>query len=404
MVTSTEQEYAFRKELKRLSSFRGSGTELISVYIPKGSPIHETAGRLREEMSQASNIKSKSTRTNVTGALERILQHFKVYRHTPPHGVAVFCGNVSDNPAKNDLQLFSVEPPQPLSVGAYRCDSKFFLEPLERMIESTDAYGLVVLDGREATIAIMKGTQVQVLKKLNSNAHQKVNKGGQSQRRYERLVEESIEKYHLRVGAAMDMYLLGKVKGVIVGGPGPTKEYFMKANAFNYQFKVLGVVDTGYTDEYGLREIIAKSDSLLAQQEAVKERILVEKFIKEVVKEGLATYGEKQVREAILSRQAETLVVSEGLSYVRTIYKCDSCGNEDSHISTEHEKVLDNKDCTKCGSNTKKTEDMPLIDDLVELAHENNIPVEIVSINTAEGTQFLQGFTGIGAFLRYRTR
>ena len=40
--------------------------------------------KLREEASQASNIKSKSTKLNVLGALERIMNHLKLYRRTPP--------------------------------------------------------------------------------------------------------------------------------------------------------------------------------------------------------------------------------------------------------------------------------------------------------------------------------
>ncbi|MBI2079656.1 peptide chain release factor 1, partial [Candidatus Micrarchaeota archaeon] len=179
----SEVVYRFKKELRKLKEFRGSGTELISVYIGAGAPLHDTTGKLREEMSQASNIKSKSTRTNVTGALERVIQHFKIYKSTPENGIAVFAGNVSDNPAKVDIELFSIEPPQKLSVSAYRCDSKFFLEPLERMSEVTDSYGVVVMDGREATLALVRGTQIQIVKKLNSNAHAKINKGGQSQRR-----------------------------------------------------------------------------------------------------------------------------------------------------------------------------------------------------------------------------
>jgi len=46
--------------------------------------------------------------------------------------------------------------------------------------------------------------------------------------------------------------------------------------------------------------------------------------------------------------------------------------------------------------------EVPLIDDLDELARENGIPVEIISTNTSEGVQFLNGFGGIGAFLRYK--
>lgn len=399
--TDSEKNYQLKRWIKQLSSYSGNGTELISVYIPAGSPIHEMGNKLRQEMSQASNIKSKTTRTNVIGALERILGHLKIFRQTPPNGLAIFAGNVSDNPAKVDIQLFSLEPPQPLKVGIYRCDSKFFLEPLERMLGSKDSYGLLVMDGREATLAIMKGTEVKIVDHVTSLAHAKVRKGGQSARRFERLREESIEYYYKHVGEKMDLHFLDQVKGVIVGGPGPVKENFLREKPFNYQIKIIGVVDTGYTDEYGIQELIAKSEQLLSQQETVREKNIVTQFIKEVVNDGLATYGEKEVREAILTRQAERVLLSEGLDYKIAKYKCPACSQETSIITRE--KPPQTTKC-QCGGEAKLIETKDLIDDLEELARQNQIPVEIISTNTSEGAQFLNGFLGIGAFLRYKNR
>ena len=400
-MAESQQLYEFKKALKRLAGFHGTGTELISVYIPSGSPLHDTANRLREEMSQASNIKSKSTRTNVISALERILQHFKIYKNTPENGIAVFAGNVSDNPSKTDIELFAIGPPQKLAIGTYRCDSKFFLEPLQKMIDNTDTYGIVVLDGREATLALVRGTQTDIVKRMNSTAHQKVNKGGQSQRRYQRLIEESIELYYKRIGDAIDEHFLNKVKGVIVGGPGPAKEGFMKANTQNYQIKIMGVVDTGYTDEIGIREVLNKSGELIQEQESIKEKSLVDRFIKEVVNDGLATYGEKQVRTAIENNQAEKVLISEGLEYKKATYVCNSCNSKIDKLTKER---ISEKIPCKCGSEMKLEKQIDLLEELVELAREHSIEVEIISTNTSEGLQLLNGFTGIGAFLRYKTR
>ncbi|MGV8176992.1 MAG: peptide chain release factor aRF-1 [Candidatus Bilamarchaeaceae archaeon] len=398
MAISSEQDYVFRKKLKMLSKYRGSGTEMISVYISAGAPIHETGGKLREEMSQASNIKSKSTRNNVLGALERIINYLKMYRKTPENGICVFAGNISDNPSKVNIQLFSLEPPDKLSIGLYRCDSSFFLEPLVKMGDTKDSYGVVVLDGREATLATIKGTNVNILKRLNSTAHAKIRKGGQSARRYERLIEESIEKYYIRVGEAMDMFFLSGIKGVIVGGPGPTKEFFMKDKPYNYQIKVLGVVDTGYTDEYGIREVIAKSGAIIQEQEAVKEKIIVERFIKEVVKDGLATYGLNQVLDAVKKNQADKVLVSEALTQVAKVCECAKCA-ERKIIFIAKDKG--DEQCPKCNEQMVCTEE-ELVDYVVELCREKGIEVEVISNNTAEGAQFLQGFAGLGAFLRYK--
>jgi peptide chain release factor subunit 1 len=402
-MIDSEKMYKLKKELRKLESMRGSGTELITVYIAAGSAIHEMGNKLREEMSQASNIKSKSTKTNVLGALERIMNHFKIYGNKPPkNGLAIFCGNISDNPAKIDIELFALEPPEPLSIGAYRCDSKFFLDPLKNLTENTESYGVVVLDGREATVAIVRGTNVQVVKKLNSTAHAKIRKGGQSARRYERLIEESIELYYKRVGEAMDEAYVNRVKGVVVGGPGPTKDFFMKMSPFNYQIKVMGVVDTGYTDEYGIREVLAKSEAILEKQEAVKEKILVDRFIKEVVSDGLAIYGEKQVRDAITTKQAEKILISEGLNYNSANYICPECSSTETKASRE--KLPDVLECKNCKASMKKDVEQPLIDDLSTLAHQLEIPIEIISTETVEGAQFLSGFGGLGAFLRYKSR
>jgi len=915
MAEDSEKLYTLRKTIKKLAGFRGSGTQLISVYIPAGSAVHDMSNKLREELSQASNIKSKQTRTNVMDALEKIIGHLKIFKKAPDNGLAAFCGNISDNPAKTDIELFSLEPPQPLRVGIYRCDSSFFLEPLERMLETRDAYGVVVLDGREATLAIVKGTEINIVKKMNSLAHAKIKVGGQclaagsmivrsdgeivniedfnkengivgldfnssktipmaasdffitpakhsfiirtkaptyeiratpyhrffvlsefgikekfakdldcrdrvliakkintdskrietgfipktrmvldnderaklkrarvgldlsqtevakrigvsqmvishlesgkqnlikenlkkiyslyglkfdekrferqilrfpkywnedlarlfgiicgdgsrdharisiyegskeladdycrlirraigivpkvysvdkthqkgsfarkpyyeirinsaqfveaidqiapgivsttrrdipkelgkcaenivaaflsglydaegylrdrkqggyvdiamvekkllkkiqllllrlgiissfseknvsgrrqwsvsitdgnairlfsqkigfcrkdkkvimegfsktriprqysdqvpvdgreifklaqelglktsdfhaasfffrnlrpigreafsrkilpvfekhrnsrrgkqiygrllelynsdftvanikekillkgkeefydltipvhsnfvadgfivhnSQARYQRLIEESIEKYYKRVSESMDKYFLNKVKGVMVGGPGPTKEFFLKAKDFNYQHKIIGPVDTGYTDEYGVREVLAKSESLLEAQEAIVEKKLVDRFIKAVVSDGLAIYGEKQVREAILVKQADHVLLSEGLEHIKGTYECTQC--KETFDKVFREKPPEKIEC-KCGGEGRLKDQVPLLDDLADLAKANDMKVDIVSTNTTEGAQFLSGFGGIGAFLRYKIR
>ncbi len=195
-----KQEYNIRKEMKRLSSIRGSGTELISLYIPPGSQISDATTKLREEHGQAANIKSKTTKTNVQAAIDKIMQYLKLYKQPPKNGLAIFCGNISSEAAKPDIELFSIEPPLPIRTNIYRCDSTFLLEPIEAMTESKDIYALVVMDGREATLGTLRGNHFEKQKQIRSFAHAKIRKGGQSMNRYQRLIEESIEDYYKRVG------------------------------------------------------------------------------------------------------------------------------------------------------------------------------------------------------------
>jgi len=401
MDDDSRKKYEFKKQLKHLKSLHGMGTELISVYLPSKGTIHEVTGKLNEEAGQATNIKSKSTRTNVGDALARIIHHLKTYGHVAPEsGIAIFCGNVSDNQSKPDIQLFTLYPPEPITIQLYRCDSKFFLEPLESMMDVKETYGLVVLDGRECTLATLRGTNINVVHRLNSTAHAKIRKGGQSARRYERLIEESIELYYKRVGESMDRYFLNTAKGVIVGGPGPAKDNFVKMKPWNYQIKLMGVVDTGYTDETGLREVMTKSTDILAQQQTVVEKVIADRFLKEVVSGGLAVYGEAAVRNAIMINQASSVLLSDGLKYRRYHMVCQNCKSEFDYNVKE---LADPPGaCPKCEGRLNTQSSRDLIDDLLELAEKANMKVEILSADTQDGAQFLQTFYGIGAFVRYK--
>lgn len=390
--------YELKKQLKVLQGIRGSGTELVTLYVTPGYQIADASNKLKEEYGQAANIKSKSTRKNVQAALEKIVNYLKMFRVPPPNGMAIFAGNISKDAGRPDIQLFSLEPPEPLRTQFYRCDSTFVLEPLEEIVSIKDTYGLLVMDGREATIATLRGRSTSIVRRLNSTAHSKIRKGGQSARRYERLIEESIELYYKRIGEALDTVFVGmpNFKGLIVGGPGPAKDDFVKMKPFNYQIKVLGVLDTGYTEEYGIKELVDKAGSVVAEQETIKEKVLIDAFVKAVVTGGPATYGEKEVREALLAGRVKLLLLSEGLDLKKVLFKCSQCGRETESITRSEEEFTD-----ECGGKMRAQKAEEIAGELLCLAEEKKVEVGMVSTETAEGAQFLNSFFGIGALLKY---
>ena len=398
-ASKSKEFYGFRKQIEALSKFRGRGTELISVYIPPGYPISEVSGKLREESGQAANIKSASTRKNVQGALEKIVNYLKTFKQTPATGMAVFCGNVSEVEGRPDIQLFSVMPPVPVHVQFYRCEPAFVLDPLQELVTNTDSYGIVVLDGKEATVALLQGKQLKIIKNIHSTAHAKTHKGGQSAARYGRLREEGIEFFYSRIAEAMESFLQHKgLKGVVVGGPGPAKEDFLRDTKLHHELKVLGTVDTGYTDEYGVREVIEKSGELISQQEAVMEKKLLDEFLREVVKSDLATYGEIQVRKVLESGQAKMLLVSENLELYEHELACSKCG-EKKKVRSDRSEM--SEEC-ECGGKMRPASTRDLGKEIVEAAEKAGVPIEFVSRDSPEGNQFYGTFGGIGAFLRYK--
>src|SRR3989338_8891075 len=94
--------YELKRVLKQLKQVRGRATELVSVYVPQEYNMREIISMMDSEQSEAQNIKSKSTRKNVIGALEKIARRLREDPKTPKNGVALFCGNVSSQEGKTD--------------------------------------------------------------------------------------------------------------------------------------------------------------------------------------------------------------------------------------------------------------------------------------------------------------
>ncbi|MDI6643292.1 MAG: peptide chain release factor aRF-1, partial [Candidatus Hodarchaeaceae archaeon] len=285
MTADSKARYQFRRMLEDLASKRGRGTELISVYVSPDTDLAKVMQQLRDEQGTASNIKSKSTRKNVLAALERIIQFLRTYTETnrrpPPHGMAIFCGNVAGREDIADIQLYWIEPPEPITVRMYRCDQEFVLDPLRDMLQVKETVGLLVMDRREATLATLRGKHVEIVRKLTSAVPGKHSKGGQSARRFERLREIAAHEYSKRVAEAANEIFsqIPDLKAIIVGGPGPTKEDFLNSELLHevVKKKIAGVLDTGYTDEQGIKEVVNKSGDILADLEILKEKSLIQR-------------------------------------------------------------------------------------------------------------------------------
>ena len=359
-----EQQKAELEELLEiLKDKKGRHTELVTVYVPAGQNIYTISNQLEAEKSTAKNIKSSATRKNVTEALEKIMRFLKDFKKTPENGLAIFSGNVSKVEGQQDLQLWSIEPPQPLKTRIYRCDKEFVLDALREMLEATEIYGLLVMDRKEATIGILEGKRVEVEHKMTSGVPSKIRAGGQSSQRFHRVTEGLTKEFYKRIAEQMKtiFYDLPRLKGIIIGGPVPTKDEFLDGNYLvaKLKEKVLGRVDIGDADESGLKELVAKSQDLLAQQEIVYEKKLLEKFFDNLGKNpDKVAYKIKDVKKAVEYGAVETLILSKKLP---------------------------------------KAE----IQELTKIAEGISSTIEIVSIDTEEGQQFWN-LGGIGALLRFK--
>jgi peptide chain release factor subunit 1 len=404
MEKTAKEKYEFKKLLKKLSGLKGQGTELVSIYIPPGYNINEVTAKLRDEYGQAGNIKSKQTRKNVQTAIERLMHALKHFRKPPPNGLVLFCGNLSREAGGDKVELFTLEPPEPIQIQTYKCDSEFFLEPLEWMLLPKETYGLMTIDRREATFALLKGKNIELVRNMGSMVPGKHRAGGQSSVRFERLIEQAAHEFFKKVGdMANSTFGDRNVRGIMVGGPGPTKHDFLKGNYLKTDIsnKVLGTVDTSYTDDFGIKEMVDKAGEIVKGLEVVHEKELVNVFFKEASIGNLATYGEAEVRKSLENGQVETLMISEGIDMKRIGLECSHCGYRGKKALAGDKEPPEK--CPKCGLDVEVSgEEEDIVENLSELAEQTGAKLEFISTDTTEGEQFLQGFRGIGAILRFR--
>jgi peptide chain release factor subunit 1 len=363
MALSEEEKLRIENFLEEMKAHKARHTELITVYVPKGFDINIITKQLESEKSTAANIKSTGTRKNVQDALESLIRITKGMKKAPKNGVVLFAGNVSKVEGQANFITEIFEPPEELDVRLYRCDQIFVLEPLEEMLEIKELYGLVVVERKEATIGLLVGKKIKVLQKFDSRVPGKTNKGGQSAARYSRIRDNMAKEFFRKIASVMkeEFFNLKGLKGILVGGPGPTKEDFLKEGELvtALKEKVIAVKDIGYADEHGLELLVGVSGDILLQQEIYHEKEILEKFFNMLGKEKDKTaYKEKEVEKSLNYGAADMLLLSKKLK---------------KEIIKKFEKK----------------------------AIETSVRVELISVDTPEGKQFWN-LGGIGAILRFK--
>ena len=184
-----------------------------------------------------------------------------------------------------------------------------------------------------------------------------------SSQRFHRITEGLTRDFYKRIAEEMKkiFFEMPKLKGILIGGPIPTKDEFIDGEYMTTQLreKVIGRVDIGDTDESGLKELVGKAREILESQEIIKEKKLMEKFFETLgERRELSTLGEEATKKALNFGAVKTLFLS-------------------------------------------KETDKKIARELKTIAINMGSEIEIISTETPEGEQFFN-LSGIGAILRYK--
>jgi len=405
---SDKQKYEFRKVIEELKEYRGSGTQLVTIYVPPERLISDVVAHVTQEHSEASNIKSKETRTNVQDALKSIKDRLKYYDTRPPeNGMVLFSGAVDSGGGRTEMITEVLEnPPQPIQSFRYHCDAEFLTEPLEEMLTDKGLFGLIVLDRREANVGWLRGKRVDPVKSATSLVPGKQRKGGQSAQRFARLRLEAIDNFYQEVaGMANDLFVEQRheMDGILVGGPSPTKDEFLDGDYLHHELQdmVLGKFDVAYTDESGLYDLVDEASEVLAEHEILQDKQVMEEFFEELHDGDKATYGFEPTRENLIMGSVDRLLISEDLRKDVVTYECSN-GHEEQEFLDAGETAGEHT-CSRCGETAGEGEREDAIDHLMGIADQRGTETVFVSTDFEKGEQLLTAFGGVAGLLRYST-
>ncbi|KAI9847823.1 MAG: Polypeptide release factor (eRF1) in translation termination [Sclerophora amabilis] len=399
-----------KKLIKSLEAARGNGTSMISLIIPPKDQVSRAARMLAEEFGTASNIKSRVNRLSVLSAITSTQQRLKLYPRVPPNGLVVYCGEIITAEGKERKINMDFEPFKPINTSLYLCDNKFHTEALSELLESDQKFGFIIMDGNGALFGTLSGNTRDVVHKFSVDLPKKHGRGGQSALRFARLREEKRHNYVRKVSElAVQNYITNdkvNVAGLILAGSADFKNDLNQSDMFDgrLQSKVIKVVDVSYGGESGFNQAIDLAAETLSNVKFIQEKKLIGTYFEEISQDtGKVCYGIEDTLKALELGACETLIVFENLDMNRWVLKSASGAEVILHTTKAQEGLSRELFMDKeTGQEMEVLSQGSFLEWLAEKYKDFGATLEFVSDRSSEGNQFVKGFGGIGAILRYK--
>ena len=318
-----------------------------------------------------------------------------------------------------------VEPFKPINTSLYLCDNKFHTEALSELLESDQKFGFIVMDGNGALFGTLSGNTRDIVHKFSVDLPKKHGRGGQSALRFARLREEKRHNYVRKVAElAVQNYITNdkvNVAGLILAGSADFKNDLNQSDMFDnrLQSKVIKVVDVSYGGENGFNQAIELAGETLGNVKFIQEKKLIGKYFEEISQDsGKVCYGIDDTvcvshkvctlianlfqLKALELGACETLIVFEDLETTRWVLRSSTGSEVIVHTNKQQEQNREQFMDKESGQEMEVVDSGAFLEWLAEKHRDFGATLEFVSDRSSEGNQFVKGFGGIGAILRYK--
>lgn len=170
------------------------------------------------------------------------------------------------------------------------------------------------------------------------------------------------------------------------------------------QEKVVKVVDCSYGGENGFNQAIDLAADALSDVKFVQEKKLLDKYFTQISTDtGKISYGLDDTLKALEAGAVESLIIFENMDITRWwLQPSDPSSSAVIHHTSKGEELDRSSFMDKTtGQEMEVVDQKPLAEWLAENYQNFGAALYFVSDRSSEGNQFVRGFGGIGAILRY---
>jgi peptide chain release factor subunit 1 len=366
---------------------------------------------LATEMGTATNIKSRVNRQAVLTAITSAKERLKLYNKTPDNGLVIYCGTVIGEDGNSEKKYtVDFEPFRPLNTFKYICDNKFCTEPLFELLENDETFGFVVVDGNGCLFGTLQGNTKAILQQITVQLPKKHGRGGQSASRFARIREEKRHNYVRKVTELASQHFIAedklKVKGLVLAGSANFKNDLSQSDLFDKRLCeiVVKIVDVSYGGENGFNQAITLSEDALANVKFIEEKKLISKYFEEIALDtGMIVFGVDDTLHSLEIGALDMLMCYENLEINRYEIRNPQTDEIVIHnLNKDQEKDPKYFKDAKSGIDLDVVSCVPLSEWLCEHYTDYGAKLEFITDKSQEGYQFVNGFGGIGGFLRFK--
>ena len=313
--------------VRELAGFRAEKGCAVSVYVnldPSEAPtppdveskVNSILAQAERELDGRKGQMGRAEREGLKADLQRIRAWFDDgFDRQGARGVAVFAAGL-DN-------FWSTMTTSDAVRDEVRIAGELYLAPLARLVGRSDGTLVAFVSRERGDVYRLRGGGLQLISDESTEVPGQHDQGGWSQSRYERHIDEIVERHWRNVAETLDRSVrrLHGARVVLVGAEEMRSEF--ESILSN---EVKGSI-AGWTNAEAHADapvLLEAARPVLEEWWRGREETILDRWREEAAKQGRAAAGWEQTLEAASDGRVELLLVSDGTD--TQAYQCPQCG------------------------------------------------------------------------------